>query len=138
MYAKYVLGMPLYRQEKDLERLGARISRTTMAHWIITCSEKYLQPIYLHLQRLLLQRRYLMADETPIQILKEPDRRPQSKSYVWLVRTGEDGEVPIILYHYTPTRAGKNVESFLKDAEEGFYIMVDGYHDTDDMTGWYR
>ena len=127
MYAKYVLGMPLYRQEKDLERLGARISRTTMAHWIITCSEKYLQPIYLHLQWLLLQRRYLMADETPIQVLKEPDRRPQSKSYVWLVRTGEDGEVPIILYHYTPTRAGKNVESILKDAEEGFYIMVDGY-----------
>jgi hypothetical protein len=68
-----------------------------------------------------------MADETPIQVLKEPDRRPQSKSYVWLVRTGDDGEVPIILYHYTPTRAGKNAEAFLKDAEDGFYIMVDGY-----------
>jgi hypothetical protein len=68
-----------------------------------------------------------MADETPIQVLKEPGRRPQSKSYVWLVRTGEDGEVPIILYNYTPTRAGKNVEAFLKDAEAGFYLMVDGY-----------
>lgn len=68
-----------------------------------------------------------MADETPIQVLKEPDRRPQSKSYVWLIRTGEDGEVPIILYHYTPTRAGKNAEAFLKDAEESFYLMVDGY-----------
>ncbi len=127
MYAKYVLGLPLYRQEKDFERLGAKISRTTMANWMITCSEKYLRPVYRYMHRLLLKRRYLMADETPIQVLKEPDRRPQSKSYVWLVRTGEDGEVPIILYQYTPTRAGKNVESFLKDAEEGFYLMVDGY-----------
>jgi len=127
MYAKYVLGMSLYRLEKDFVRLGARISRTTMASWIIYCSENYLQPVYQHLHRLLLKRRYLMADETPIQVLKEPDRRPQSKSYVWLVRTGDDGEVPIILYHYTPTRAGKNAEAFLKDAEDGFYIMVDGY-----------
>ena len=41
MYAKYVLGLPLYRQEKDFERLGARISRTTMASWIIYCSKNY-------------------------------------------------------------------------------------------------
>ena len=127
MYAKYVLGMPLYRLEKDFARLGARISRTSMASWIIYCSDHYLRPVYQRLHRLLLKRRYLMADETPIQVLKEPDRRPQSKSYVWLVRTGEDGEVPIVLYHYTPTRAGKNAEAFLKDAEDGFYIMVDGY-----------
>lgn len=127
MYSKYVLGMPLYRLEKDFARLGAKISRTTMASWIIYCSENYLQPVYRRMHRLLLKRRYLMADETPIQVLKEPDRRPQSKSYVWLVRTGEDGEVPIVLYHYTPTRAGKNAEAFLKDAEDGFYIMVDGY-----------
>ena len=127
MYAKYVLGLPLYRQEKDFERLGAKISRGTMASWIIYCSEHYFKPVYQYLHRLLLKRRYLMADETPIQVLKEPDRRAQSKSYVWLVRTGEDGEIPIILYHYTPTRAGKNAEAFLEEAEEGFYIMVDGY-----------
>ena len=127
MFAKYVLGLPLYRQEKDFERLGAKISRTSMAGWIIECAGNYLQPVYRYLHRLLLKRRFLMADETPIQVLKEPDRRAQSKSYVWLLRTGEDEEDPIILYHYTPTRAGKNAESFLKDAEEGFYLMVDGY-----------
>ena len=127
MYEKYVMGMPLYRQEKDLARLGAAISRTTMANWIIYCSEHYLKPIYNYMHRQLLKRRFLMADETPIQVLKEDDRRPQSKSYVWLVRTGEDGEAPIILYQYTPTRAGKNAEAILENAEEGFYLMVDGY-----------
>ena len=127
MYAKYVLGLPLYRLEKDFERLGARFSRTTMANWIIYCAKHYLNPVYQYLHRLLLRRRFLMADETPIQVLKEPDRRPQSKSYVWLIRSGEDGEFPIILYNYAPTRAGKHAEDFLKDIEDGYYLMVDGY-----------
>lgn len=127
MFAKYALGLPLYRQEKDFERLGAMIGRTTMAHWIIYCARQYYQPVYGYFHRRLLERRYLMADETPLQVLKEPERRPQSKSYVWLVRTGEDGDVPIILYHYTPTRAGKNVAAFLKEAPPGYYLMVDGY-----------
>ena len=95
MFAKYVLGLPLYRQEKDFERLGAKISRTSMAGWIIECAGNYLQPVYRYLHRLLLKRRFLMADETPIQVLKEPDRRAQSKSYVWLLRTGEDEEDPM-------------------------------------------
>lgn len=127
MYAKYVMALPLYRQEKDFEHLGAKISRGAMAHWIIYCAENYLKHVYDHMHRLLLKRRYLMADETPVQVLKEPDRRPQSKSYIWLVRSGEDGMPPIILYHYTPTRKGQNAAEFLQGAEPGYYLMVDGY-----------
>ena len=127
MYYKYVMSMPLYRQEKDFEHLGIKISRTTMAGWIIYCAENYFLPMYEYLHRKLLKRRYLMADETPIQVLKEEGRRPQSKSYVWLVRTGDDGELPIILYNYTPTRAGSNAAAFLTGADPGYYLMVDGY-----------
>ena len=68
-----------------------------------------------------------MMDETPIQVLKEEGRKAQSKSYFWLVRTGEDGLNPIILYNYTPTRAGENAKQFLKGIEPGFYLMADGY-----------
>lgn len=127
MYAKYVLGLPLYRQEQDFKHLGVKISRTTMANWIITCAQEYLAPMYDYLHQKLLERAYLMADETPIQVLEEPDRRPQSKSYVWLVRTGEDEGVPIILYAYTPTRARYNIEKFLNGKQDKFYLMVDGY-----------
>lgn len=90
MYEKYADALPLYRQEKGFERLGVSISRTTMADWIITCSQNYLKPVYDYFHRELLKRQFLMADETPIQVLKEPDRRPQSKSYIWLMRSGED------------------------------------------------
>lgn len=60
-------------------------------------------------------------------LLKEEGRRPQSKSYVWLVRTGDNGGIPIILYNYTPTRAGSHAAAFLAGADPGYYLMVDGY-----------
>lgn len=127
MYGKYAQALPLYRQEKDFELLGVSISRTTMANWIITCSQNYLKPVYDYFHRLLLKRHFLMADETPIQVLKEPDRRPQSKSYIWLMRSGEDRLPAIILYHYTETRAGEHAAGFLEGMEDGTYVMADGY-----------
>ncbi|WP_278277761.1 IS66 family transposase [Anaerocolumna jejuensis] len=59
--------------------------------------------------------------------MKEKDRRAHSKSYLWVVRTCEDGLDPIILYNYTPTRAGENAKQFLSGIEPGFYLMADGY-----------
>lgn len=38
--AKYVDGVPLYRQEAQFERLGIPLSRTTAARWMIELSEK--------------------------------------------------------------------------------------------------
>ena len=60
-------------------------------------------------------------------MLKEADRRPQSKSYVWLFRSGDDGEHPIIIYQYHPTRNGDAAAEFFRDSEAGTYIIVDGY-----------
>lgn len=127
LYRKYGLYIPLYRQEQDFLQMSAPIGRTSMAHWIITAGQEYMQPMYDYFHRELLKRRFLMMDETPIQVLKEEGRRAQSKSYFWLVRTGEDGLNPIILYNYTPTRAGENAKQFLKGIEPGFYLMADGY-----------
>lgn len=68
-------------------------------------------------------------DETPIQVLKEEDRRPQTKSYVWVQpqRTDEAELPPIIYFHYTPSRAGENAVEPLERATENTYLMVDGY-----------
>lgn len=127
LYRKYRLYIPLYRQEQDFQQMSAPISRTSMAHWIITAGQEYMQPMYDYFHRELLKRRFLMMDETPIQVLKEEGRRAQSKSYFWLIRTGEDGLNPIILYNYTSTRAGENAKKFLDGIEPGFYLMADGY-----------
>ena len=75
LYRKYGLYVPLYRQEKDFLEQSAPISRTAMASCIITAGKEYIQPMYDLFHRELLKRRFLMMDETPVQVLKEEGRR---------------------------------------------------------------
>lgn len=79
----------------------------------------YFQWVVQFFHRELLKRQFLMMDETPVQVLKEPDKRPQSKSYVWLMRSGEDGLPPLLLYRYSPTRNGDNTVEMLKGSVGG-------------------
>ena len=67
----------------------------------------------------------LHADETTLQVLKEPGKSAQSKSYMWLYRTGIDAKHPSVLYEYNPNRKAENAEKFL----EGFsgWLHADGY-----------
>lgn len=125
MYQKFCNGLPYCRQEKDWKQYGAAITRATMANWVIHNSEAFFLPMYEYFHRKLLERGFAMADETPLQVLHEPGRRAQTKSYMWLFRSGEDGGAPIILYRYSETRAGDNAVDFL----HGFkgYLMCDGY-----------
>lgn len=63
-----------------------------------------------------------MLDETPTQVLKEDGRIAESKSYFCVVRTREDRLNPIILYNYTPTRAGENAKTFLKGMDPVIFL----------------
>ena len=125
MYQKYVNAMPLYRQEKDWEDLGIALSRATMANWIIRCYEDYFDPLVDLLQDKLIKRDIVHCDETPVQVLKEPDKTPQTKSYMWVYKTGNDGKEPIVIYDYNPSRKGDCAANFLKDFR-GF-IHTDGF-----------
>ena len=133
MYQKYVNSVPLYRQEKEWERMGLSLSRATMANWVIRCSQDYLMPVVEHLQKKLLERDIVHCDETPVQVLKEEGKKPQTKSYMWLYRTGDDGKPPVILYDYQPSRNGDHAVVFLKDFK-GF-VHSDGYSGYNKLTG---
>lgn len=123
MSQKYVEGLPLYRQQQAFERLGIALSRQTLANWMLAGAD-WLRPFYHRLKTFLLARDILHADETTLQVLKEPGRAAESDSYLWLYRTGRDGP-PIILFDYQETRAAKHPKAFL----HGFrgYLHVDGY-----------
>ncbi len=125
MYQKFVMGAPIYRQEQEMKRQGIPLSRQTMSNWILRAAEDYLTPVYEHLHKELLKRDVLHADETTLQVLHEPGKKPQSDSYMWLYRTGGDTEKPIVLYEYQPGRSAKYPQEFL----EGFkgYLHTDGY-----------
>ncbi|WP_245545002.1 IS66 family transposase [Lentibacillus jeotgali] len=124
MTQKYVEGMPLYRQEKHLERFGVFIPRQTLANWMMYGANTWLELIYNEMHAQLLELDIAHADETTLQVLSEPERSATSKSYMWLYRSGQ-ADVPIVLYDYQQTRAGKHPRRFL----EGFqgYLHVDGY-----------
>ena len=126
MYQKYVNSLPLYRQERDFKMLyGVDICRGTIASWIIDNAEAYFKPLCSFFQRKLVAGRYSMADETPVQVLKEPGRRAQTKSFMWVFRTGEFDREQLVLFRYSETRAGDTAKEFL----EGFhgFLMTDGY-----------
>jgi hypothetical protein len=136
MYQKYVNSVPLYRQEKDWEHLGIALSRTTMANWVIRCSEDYFTPVIDHLRKELLKRDIAHCDETPVQVLKEDGKKPQTKSYMWLYRTGNDAKAQIILYDYQPSRNGDHAATFLKDFKG--YVHSDGYAGYNKLDGIIR
>lgn len=136
MYQKYANAVPLYRQETDWAQYGLPLSRGRLARWIQICSEDYFLPVYAYLHRLLLQRKFLMADETRIQVLKEPQRAAERDSFLWVFRSGEDGLPPILLYGYTETRAGANAQAFLNGFQG--YLMTDGYQGYNHLPGVVR
>lgn len=122
---KYVNGMPLYRQEKELAYDGVALSRQTMANWLIYCAENYLSAVYSLMKASLLKEEVLHADETPVQVLHEPGRAAQSKSYEWLYRTSGCSRQPVVIYEYQQTRGHEHPELFLKDFRG--WLHTDGW-----------
>ena len=125
MTQKFVMGSPLYRQEQELKRQGIPLSRQTMSNWILKATEDYLTPVYKQLHKELLARDVLHADETTLQVLHEPGKKPESESYMWLYRTGGDTDKPIVLYEYQPGRGAKHPKEFLTGYKG--YLHTDGY-----------
>ena len=125
MTQKFVMGVPLYRQEQEWNRSGIQLSRQTMSNWLIRATEDWLEPMYDMLHEILCNHSVLHADETTLQVLREPGKMAQSKSYMWLYRTSGDALHPIILYDYQPDRRSKRPAEFLKDFKG--YLHTDGY-----------
>jgi transposase len=120
---KYQDALPLYRQETILQRIGVDIPRATLANWMIQAGH-LVQPLINLLQERLLNYDIVQMDETTVQVLKEPGRKAQSKSYLWLQRGGPPDR-PVVLFHYDPGRGAEVAERLL----EGFqgYLQADGY-----------
>lgn len=111
--SKFCDHLPLYRQEDILQRMGVDIARNTLSHWMIKVSELLL-PLYKLLQHTLTIYDIAYADETPLQVLKEPDRPAEAKSYMWCFIGGPPTKRSII-YHYDISRAHAVPLNMLED-----------------------
>jgi transposase len=124
-HQKFVMGVPLYRQEQEWKRQGVLLSRQTMANWLIRCAEQWLQPLVDELKRRILLREVLHADETTLQVLRELGKKAQALSYLWCYRTSGDTDEPIVIAEYRPDRKACNPSDFLKGYSG--YLHTDGY-----------
>src|SRR5262249_24488516 len=114
---------PLYHLEKQLnERHGIDCSRQTMARWMIDLMFP-LQPVWKLMKDQAIEYDIASCDPTTLQVLNEPGRAAETKSYVYCMRGGSP-EKSVILYEYNE----KEHKKFVHDWFAGFtgYLHVDG------------
>lgn len=120
--AKYQDALPLYRQAAILGRFGGEISRNTLASTVVRVGIA-VQPIVNLLRDSLLEADLIHGDETELQVLKEPGRAAQRKSYLWAQMTGSGP--PIRLFTYAESRSAQTARALYEGARGA--LLTDGY-----------
>jgi transposase len=129
--SKYCDGLPIYRQAALLGRFGGTdLSRNTMAASVVRVGMA-VQPIINLLRDHLLEAPLTYGDETQIQVLKEPGKSAQSKSYMWAQMTQGSGPAgtgpPIRLFAYSPSRSTAAAQILYAGMRAKSVLMTDGY-----------
>ncbi len=133
--SKYQDALPLYRQAALLARFGGEISRNTLAANVIACGQA-VQPIINLMRDALFEQNVIHGDETEVQVLKEPGRAAQRKSYMWMQATASGP--PIRLFAYGPTRSGAFAKDLYAGIRPGTVLLTDGYDGYDAMATAYK
>lgn len=111
--AKFNRHMPLYRQEAMFGEANISITRGTLSNWMIK-SANLLTPLVKLMEADIHNHDIAYADETPLQVLKEKDRLPTQKSYMWLFIGGPPSKRAFV-YQYHPTRSHQIPFDFFVD-----------------------
>lgn len=116
---KFHNRQPLYHLEKYGR--AVEVSRETMARWMIELVPP-LQPVFNLMKDVVLDYDISSIDATTLQVLREPGRKPQTRSYVYCLRGGPPTH-SVVLYGYRANGHGEFVDRWL----EGFhgYIHMD-------------
>lgn len=121
--SKYDDHLPLYRQEEILQRHGIDIARNTLGDWMIRVGDA-LTPLIKLLQHEIISYDVAFSDETPLQVLKQPNKTAKQKSYMWIFSGGAPDK-KCVIYHYANSRASNVPIRFFEDFSG--YIHADGY-----------
>lgn len=120
--SKYQDGLPLYRQAALIGRFGGDLSRNTLAGGVVRTGTA-VQPIINLMRDQLLDAELIHGDETELQVLKEPGRKAQTKSYLWVQMSGSGP--PIRLFTYAVSRSAATARQLYEGAHGA--LVTDGY-----------
>ncbi|WP_291039543.1 IS66 family transposase [Dyadobacter sp. 50-39] len=118
---KYVFGLPLHRQIDKYRRLGVNVPASTASDWIMK-GWQHLAPLWELLKLLVLNQKYLQADESPLKVLDRDHKNGVHHGYMWIYNAPCD---KLTLFDY---RKGRD-QSGPKQMLEGYagILQVDGY-----------
>lgn len=120
---KFCDHLPLYRQETIFNRYGIDLSRQVMSQWVIKVA-KEIVPLINLMQEKILDYNVSFADETTLQVLHEPGKRAQTKSYMWCF-IGGPPDKRVIIYQYHSGRSANIPENFFEGYQGALHC--DGY-----------
>jgi transposase len=120
---KFEFSLPFYRQSKRLEYLGIPIPRSTLCNHAIKTAQAC-RPLYEMLKEHIHNGFLVNADETGVQVLKEPGRKAQAKSWMWVFVGGPPGKEAVV-FQYDESRAHDIPYEFLKEYRG--WLQTDDY-----------
>ncbi len=118
---KYEYHVPFYRQVKQLEHLGVKLSRNTLDGWFKP-AVKLLKPLYGVLRQEIMKFDYIQGDETTVSVLDKAGHQT-NKKYLWMVKAVAER---LLLFHYDKeSRSGTVIGQLAKDFKG--YFQCDGF-----------
>jgi transposase len=123
MAAKFVDGLPFYRQEAQFLRMGVHIGRATMCGWALKLAEacKALPDL---LWQYLRAGPLLQYDESTLQVLDERGRAAETLSYMWAALGGWPLRRAVV-FEYSETRSADTPRRRLAGYRGG--VQTDDY-----------
>src|SRR4030042_391905 len=109
---KFEFSLPFYRQTKRLAYMGIPIPRSTFCNHAIKAAEAC-RPLYKLLGEHIRSGPVITADETRLQVLKEPGRKARDESWMWVFAGGPPGR-EAVLFRYDESRSHDVPHEFLK------------------------
>lgn len=118
---KYVFGLPLHRQIDKFRRLGINIPASTASDWLLK-GWRHLVPLWELLRLLVINQKYLQADESPLKVLDRNHKNGIHQGYVWVYNAPAD---KLVLFDYRKGRDSSGPREMLRGYSG--ILQTDGY-----------
>lgn len=128
IFLKFTLNMPINRAVNAgiFAGAGLDVSVGVVVNWInMIYFTKFFYLVPLIRAALLLQK-YIHADETPLQVMREPGRDNTKMSYLWLYSSIAGCPHQVRFYDYAPGRSGSYAANALT-GWIGTFLITDAY-----------
>jgi len=97
---KFEYALPFYRQSKRLTSMGIPLPRATLSGLAIRTADAC-EPLYELLKTNILSGPVVNADETRVQVLKEPGRTAKAQSWMWVFLGGPENQKSVVFQYET-------------------------------------